>query len=160
MIGLIEKHPNIIVVGTFSKIHAMAGLRVGYVVGHPSLIKPLEESYFVRAQFSMSVLSMTAAQASLKDPDHHRISKQKNEQARIYTYNELKKLKINAIPSYTNFLFFPLGNYAGNFAEDMLKQQIFLRSDIYAGEKWARASIGTMEEMQQFIQVMKANWKS
>lgn len=160
MIGLIEQHPNIIVVGTFSKIHAMAGLRVGYVVGHPSRIKPLEEDYFTRAQFSMSVLSMTAAQASLKDPDHHRISKQKNEQARTYTYNELKKLNINAIPSYTNFLFFPLGNYAGNFAEDMLKQQIFLRSDIYAGEKWARASIGTMEEMQQFIQVMKANWKS
>lgn len=160
MIGLIQQHPNIIVIGTFSKIHAMAGLRVGYVVGHPSRIKPLEEDYFTRAQFSMSVLSMTAAQASLKDPDHHRISKQKNEQARTYTYNELKKLHINAVPSYTNFLFFPLGNYPGNFADDMLKQQIFLRSDVYSGEKWARVSIGTMEEMQQFIQVMKANWKS
>lgn len=159
MIGLIERNPNIMVVGTFSKIHAMAGLRVGYVIGHPSLIKPLEETYFMRAQFSMSVLSMTAAQASLKDPEHHKISKLKNEQARTYGYNELKKLNINCIPSYTNFLFFPLGNYAGNFAEDMLKQQIFLRSDIYGGEKWARASVGTMEEMQQFIKVMKATWK-
>ncbi|MFZ2784996.1 MAG: histidinol-phosphate transaminase [Sediminibacterium sp.] len=159
MIGLIERNPNIMVVGTFSKIHAMAGLRVGYVIGHPSLMKPLEETYFMRAQFSMSVLSMTAAQASLKDPEHHKISKLKNEQARTYGYNELKKLNINCIPSYTNFLFFPLGNYAGNFAEDMLKQQIFLRSDIYGGEKWARASVGTMEEMQQFIKVMKATWK-
>ncbi|MFX7845152.1 aminotransferase class I/II-fold pyridoxal phosphate-dependent enzyme, partial [Acinetobacter baumannii] len=80
--------------------------------------------------------------------------------ARTYGYNELKKLGINCVPSYTNFLFFPLGNYAGNFAEDMLKKKIFLRSDTYYGEKWARASVGTLEEMQQFITVMKESWKA
>ena len=159
MIGLIEKNPNIIVVGTFSKIHAMAGLRVGYIIGHPTLIKPLEENSFARSQFSMSVLSITAAQASLHDAAHHRLSKEKNEVARTYGYNELHKLNIRCVPSYTNFLFFPLGNYAGNFSEDMLKEQIFLRSDSYAGEKWARASVGTLKEMQTFIAVMKKNWK-
>lgn len=159
MIGLIEKNPNIIVVNTFSKVHAMAGLRVGFVIGNPTYIKALEDNYFARAQFGMSVLSMTAAQASMKDKAHQKMSIAKNEIARTYGYNELKKLGINCIPSYTNFLFFPLGNYAGNFAEDMLKKNIFLRSDIYYGEKWARASVGTLEEMQQFIAVMKESWK-
>lgn len=159
MVGLIEKNPNIIVVNTFSKVHAMAGLRVGFVIGNPTYIKALEDNYFARAQFGMSVLSMTAAQASMKDKAHQKMSIAKNEIARTYGYNELKKLGINCIPSYTNFLFFPLGNYAGNFAEDMLKKNIFLRSDIYYGEKWARASVGTLEEMQQFIAVMKESWK-
>ncbi|MBR2647710.1 MAG: histidinol-phosphate aminotransferase family protein [Sediminibacterium sp.] len=159
MIGLIEKNPNIIVVNTFSKVHAMAGLRVGFVIGNLTYIKALEDNYFARAQFGMSVLSMTAAQASMKDKAHQKMSIAKNEIARTYGYNELKKLGINCIPSYTNFLFFPLGNYAGNFAEDMLKKNIFLRSDIYYGEKWARASVGTLEEMQQFIAVMKESWK-
>jgi len=160
MIGLIEKNPNIIVVGTFSKIHAMAGLRIGFVIGHPTLIKPLEENYFVRTQFAMSVLSMTAAQASLDDTAHHQQSKIKNAAVRTYGYNELKKLNINCIPSYTNFLFFPLGNYTGDFAADMLKQNIYLRSDSYYGEKWARASVGTVDEMKQFIKVMQQNWRS
>ena len=159
MIGLIEKNPNIIVVNTFSKVHAMAGLRVGFVIGNLTYIKALEDNYFACAQFGMSVLSMTAAQASMKDKAHQKMSIAKNEIARTYGYNELKKLGINCIPSYTNFLFFPLGNYAGNFAEDMLKKNIFLRSDIYYGEKWARASVGTLEEMQQFIAVMKESWK-
>lgn len=160
MIGLIEKNPNILVIGTFSKIHAMAGLRIGFVIGDPSHIKQMEDNYFTRTQFAMSVLSMTAAQASLNDTAHHQLSKKKNEIARTYGYNELKKLNINVIPSYTNFLFFPLGNYAGDFAADMLKKNIFLRSDTYLGEKWARASVGTLEEMQQFIQIMKKDWKS
>ncbi|MCA6439579.1 MAG: pyridoxal phosphate-dependent aminotransferase [Sediminibacterium sp.] len=160
MIGLIEKNPNIIVVNTFSKVHAMAGLRVGFVIGNPTYIKALEDNYFARAQFGMSVLSMTAAQASMKDKAHQKMSIAKNEIARTYGYNELKKLGINCVPSYTNFLFFPLGNYAGNFAEDMLKKKIFLRSDTYYGEKWARASVGTLEEMQQFITVMKESWKA
>lgn len=159
MIGLIEKNPNIIVVGTFSKVHAMAGLRIGYVIGHPTHIKPLEENYFVRAQFAMSVLSMAAAQASLTDKQHQLYSKQKNEAARTFTYNGLQKMNINAIPSFTNFIFFPLGNYEGNFAADMLKKNVNLRSDVYNGEKWARVSIGTMEEMNQFFTVMKGHWK-
>jgi histidinol-phosphate/aromatic aminotransferase/cobyric acid decarboxylase-like protein len=41
----------------------------------------------------------------------------------------------------------------------MYEKNIFLRSDTYYGEKWARASVGTLEEMQQFIAVMKSSWK-
>ncbi len=159
MIGLIEKNPNILVIGTFSKIHAMAGLRIGFVIGSSNHIKQLTDNYFTRTQFAMSVLSITAAQASLNDTAYHQLSKKKNEIARTYGYNELKKLNINVIPSYTNFLFFPLGNYTGDFAADMLKKNIFLRSDTYLGEKWARASVGTLKEMQQFIQIMKRDWQ-
>lgn len=159
MISLIEKHPNVLVVRTFSKIHAMAGLRVGFVAGHASLIKELNDNYFSNAKINISNLAAAAALASLKDEAHTSYCKQQNAIARDYTFRSLKEMKIDCIPSYTNFLFFPLGQYPGDFSKDMLAKNVILRSSTYADGKWARVSVGTMDEMKQFIGLMKADWK-
>jgi histidinol-phosphate aminotransferase len=159
MIGLIDKNPNIIVLRTFSKIHAMAGLRVGYVVGHATLIDSLDKNYFGSTQMTVSNLALAAALASLKDEAHLLDCKQKTIAARGYTFNALKEMNINCIPSYTNFLFFPLGKYPGDFAQDMFKKNVIVRSNNYPDGKWARVSVGTMEEMKKFIELMKADWK-
>ncbi len=158
MIGLINTHPNILVVRTFSKIHAMAGLRVGYTVGHPTLIRQLEDNYFTNSQITVSNVSIAAALASLKDEKHMIDCKQKNESVRDFTIQALKSFSINSIPSHTNFIFFPLGKYPGNFAQDMLSRKAIVRSDNYTDGKWARVSLGTMEEMKQFIGLMKEVW--
>ena len=156
MIGLIEKNQNILVIKTFSKIHAMAGLRIGFIVGHSSMISKLQPNYFQSSQMAVSNLSMAAAMASLTDETHKLNSKQKNEAVRNYTITELKKLGIDVIPSFTNFIFYPLKNYKGDFAKDMFdKHNMIVRSNTYADGKWARISIGTMEEMQSFIKVVK-----
>lgn len=159
MIGLIEKNPNIIVLRTFSKIHAMAGLRVGYVVGHATVIDSLDKNYFGSTQMTVSNLTMAAALASLKDEAHLLDCKQKTIAARSYTFNALKEMNINCIPSYTNFLFFPLGKYPGDFAQDMFKKNVIVRSNNYPDGKWARVSVGTMDEMKRFIELFKADWK-
>jgi histidinol-phosphate aminotransferase len=155
MISLITKNQNILVVRTFSKIHGMAGLRIGYVVGHPTLIKKLEERYFNLSHFQLSNLSMAAALASLQDEKHRENCKQKNAAARNFAYDEIKKLNYRCYPSYTNFIFFNLGNYKGDFSEYMLKQNIILRSNDYPDGKWCRVSVGTMEEMKQFSSILK-----
>jgi histidinol-phosphate aminotransferase len=135
----------------------MAGLRIGYIIGHPDLISKLQPDYFQNSQMGVSNLGMAAAMASLTDEEHKKFSKQKNEAARNYTAGEMKKLGIDFIPSYTNFIFFPLKNYAGDYAKDMFdKHNIILRSNTYSGEKWARVSIGTMEEMQVFCSTLKS----
>jgi len=158
MIGLIEKNPNILVIKTFSKIHAMAGLRVGFIIGHSTLISKLQPNYFQSSQIAVSNLSMAAAMASLDDEEHKAMSKQKNEAARNYTIAEVKKLGIDVIPSFTNFIFYPLKNYKGDFAQEMFdKHNIVLRSNTYADGKWARVSIGTMDEMKQFCSTLKLN---
>lgn len=159
MIGLVDKHSNVIVVRTFSKIHAMAGLRVGFLVGHPTTIDVLGKNYFSNSQITVSNLSMAAAMASLQDEAHRLSCKQKNEAARSFTIRSLQEMKINCIPSYTNFIFFPLGKYPGDFFKDMFDKNIFLRSNNYLGDKWARVSVGTIDEMKQFIDVMKKVWK-
>ena len=157
MIGLIEKFPNVLVIKTFSKIHAMAGLRIGFIIGHTAMISKLQPDYFQNSQLGVSNLSLAAAMASLTDEEHKKYSKQKNEAARKYTAGEMKKLGIEFIPSYTNFIFYPLKNYEGDYAQDMLdKHNIILRSNTYADGKWARVSIGTMEEMQVFCSTLRS----
>ena len=155
MIGLIEKNPNVLVIKTFSKIHAMAGLRIGFVIGHPTLIKKLQPDYFQSSQLAVSVLSLNAAMTSLADEAHKTISKQKNEAARKYTMDEMKKMGIQFIPSYTNFIFYPVKNYPGDYAADMLdKHKIVMRANKYSDGQWARVSVGTLDEMKQFIAVI------
>ena len=155
MIGLIEKNPNLLVIKTFSKIHAMAGLRVGYIIGHPTLISKLQPDYFQNSKLGVSNLTMAAAMASLTDEEHKAFSKQKNEAARKYTMDELKKPGIDCIPSHTNFIFYPVKKYPGDYAADMFeKHKIIIRSNKYADGQWARVSVGTMDEMKQFIRII------
>ena len=157
MIGLIGKNPNILVIKTFSKIHAMAGLRIGFVIGHASIIKNLQPDYFQSSQLAVSVLSLTAAMASLNDEAHKLMSKQKNEAARKYTMDEMKRLGIDYIPSYTNFIFYPIKKYSGDYTGDMLnKHKIILRATNYKDGQWARVSIGTLEEMKVFCSTLKS----
>ena len=155
MLSLIASNENIIVMRTFSKIHAMAGLRIGFIAAHPKLIKKLEDANFSSTGFCVSNLSMAAAMESLGDEQHRNLSKQKNESAREYTIKELAKLNYRCIPSYTNFLFFNLKNYPGDFAQDMAKKNVLLRYNQYSDGKWCRVSIGTIDEMQRFIKIMQ-----
>jgi len=155
MFSLIASNPNIIVMRTFSKIHAMAGLRLGFIAAHPTLIKKLENSYFANSSYCLSNLTMAAAMESMNDGQHRAMCKQKNDQVKTYTYNELSKLKYRVIPSFTNFMFFNLKDYPGDFAEDMARKNILLRYNQYSDGKWCRVSLGTMEEMQQFIRIMQ-----
>ncbi|TMI62992.1 MAG: aminotransferase class I/II-fold pyridoxal phosphate-dependent enzyme [Bacteroidetes bacterium] len=157
MIGVIDKNPNVLVIKTFSKIHAMAGLRIGYIIGNASLISKLQPDYFQSTQFCISNLSMAAAMASLTDEDHKMISRKKNEAARSYAWNEIKKMGIDPIPSSTNFIFYPVKKYTGNYAEDIFdKHKILLRSNKYSDGQWARVSVGTMEEMEIFCSTLKS----
>lgn len=156
MVSLVKGgNKNIVVIRTFSKIHALAGIRVGFVLAHPDTIKTLAGNYFGNSNFCMSALSMTAAMASLKDISHSVSSKQKNAAAREFTTKSLQEMGYHCIPSYTNFLFFHLNNYQGDFAKDMLAKNVLLRSHDLPDGKWCRVSIGTMEEMKKFMEIMK-----
>ena len=155
VMDLIPTNPNVAIVRTFSKIHAMAGMRVGFVLAHPSLINKLNENYFSSTQYAVSNLSFAAAMASLGDTEHARKSRQLNATARTYTQDALKSKGIRYIPSYTNFIFFELKDYNGDFAQEMLKKNIALRAGSYSDGKWCRVSVGTMEEMKEFNAKLK-----
>ncbi len=155
MIGLIDKNPNILVLRTFSKIHAMAGMRVGFLAGHPDTINKIGDNHFYGSQMCISTVAMKAAQASLADKAHQTKSRTLNAAARKYTFDQLTSLGYSPIESFTNFIYFPLKNYAGDFAGDLLKKNILVRSNNTPGNKWGRVSIGMMEEMKVFVNALK-----
>ena len=156
MISLVKSgNKNIVIVRTFSKIHAMAGLRVGFVIADPATIQSLSANYFGNSNFCLSALSIAAAMASLKDTAHSTSSKEKNAQAAKYTMQAVNGLGFTVIPTYTNFLYFNLKNYPGDFAKDMLAKNVVLRSSELPDGKWCRVSIGTMDEMKKFIKILQ-----
>ncbi|HSS49141.1 MAG TPA: aminotransferase class I/II-fold pyridoxal phosphate-dependent enzyme, partial [Thermoanaerobaculia bacterium] len=79
VIPLIHDYPNLIVARTFSKIHGMAGLRLGYAVAQPDTLAKLREQ---QAFDSLNILVVVAAQASLKDTAHLERSRRLNRETR------------------------------------------------------------------------------
>ena len=155
LIALPATNENVLVMRTFSKIHGMAGLRIGFIVGHPSLIEKLDKNLFSSAQMCVSNLTLASALASLKDEDHRKASREKNDAAKNFTIKSLATLGLTAVPSGTNFIFVPIPSYRGDFAQDMLAKNVLLRAGKSGDEKWTRISIGTMDEMQRFISIVK-----
>jgi len=155
MIPLTKDNKRIIVVKTFSKIYAMAGMRVGYLVAHPDTITELNAGLFGQSDFCINVLASVAAIESLKDKSHPPYCKSQIAATRDYTEQALKGMGYRVIPSHTNFIFYAVPNFKGDFAKYMYGKKILMRSDDYEDGKWARVSMGTMDEMKQFVDVMK-----
>ncbi len=155
LIPLTKDNRNLIILKTFSKIYAMAGMRVGYVIAHPDTTKALLGANFGQSSFCVSVLSLAAAIASLKNMDHALATKKQIIEAREWTSQQLSSMGYRVIKSYTNFIYYAVPDFKGDFAKHMLENKILMRSDATIDGNWARVSVGRMEEMKAFVEVMK-----
>ncbi|MFZ1528264.1 MAG: histidinol-phosphate transaminase [Ferruginibacter sp.] len=147
---LVKENKNLAVVRTFSKVHGLAGARVGYVIAHAATIEKFSQLQ-PWPNGSTSAVSLAAALASLKDEAFSNESKLKNEAAKLYTIAELEKIGLPCIPSSSNFLYFSLANYKDDYFNRLKNRQIAGTKFYEEAGKWTRITIGTMEEMQQFI---------
>ncbi|MBC7848708.1 MAG: histidinol-phosphate aminotransferase family protein [Chitinophagaceae bacterium] len=146
--GLITEGHDIIVCRTFSKIHGMAGLRVGYMIAKPERIKTITQ--LVRTEMGMSVTSIEGALASLSDVEFQTFTRTNNKINRDYTFEELKKAGLNPIPSYTNFILFPIPMPTKELLSKMMEKSVGIRGFEINGKQYGRVSIGTMDEMKLF----------
>lgn len=151
--SMVLNNKNIIVAKTFSKIHGLAGARIGYALAHPETIDKLA-NYQPWRNGNNSAVSLAAAMASLKDEDFIRQCKMYNRAANDYTAKELSSLGLDPIPSSTNFIYYSLANYKGDWAKEMSARNVLAPGNIDRGN-WARITIGTMEEMRAFIAAAK-----
>jgi histidinol-phosphate aminotransferase len=124
-LALRKKYPNLIVLRTFSKIHGLAGLRVGYGLARPDLVEYLDR---VRAPFNVNHVAQAAAAAALSDKEHVEKSRALVLEQRPVLAAGLEKLGATVVPSQGNFLLadFP-GRPAKQLFEDMLREGIVLR---------------------------------
>jgi len=148
MVDLVRKGSNVVVSRTFSKIFGLAGLRIGYIVAHPDIIKKLSK---FGDSISASQTAIAAAQASLGDEEFMQMVRQKNADARkvLTDYLESKKYKYGK--SEINVVFFPAPKDGKTILAKMEEKGYLIRVWDYQGSEWCRVSIGTSEEMKGFV---------
>jgi histidinol-phosphate aminotransferase len=150
---MIKDHPNLIIVKTFSKIYGLAGARVGYAIAQANTIQKLA-ALVPWPHSGISNLSAQAAIASLSDQEFILMCQRKNREARDYTLQSLRSMGIEAIPSYTNFIYFPVSKLKGNYFDQMKENKVDIRSWQEKGNTYCRVSIGTLDEMKAFIKYL------
>ncbi|MDR0716246.1 MAG: histidinol-phosphate transaminase [Azoarcus sp.] len=104
-VALIGRHPNLLTVHTFSKSRALAGLRVGYAIGHPDLIAGLERVKNCFNSYPLDRLALAGALASVQDGDWFEESRRKVVASRAALAGQLRALGFEAPPSAANFIF-------------------------------------------------------
>jgi len=147
MVDLVKSDANVIVSRTFSKIYGLAGLRLGYVLGRPDLIKKIDKFHMGIAN---NQPALAAAKASLGDTAFMELVRKKNTEARKHLTDYLDKKGIWYAKSYTNFLFFSAKSDAAQVLSKLAEQGIGIRVWDYNDQQWFRVSIGTLDEMKTF----------
>ncbi|WNJ19640.1 histidinol-phosphate transaminase [Pontibacter sp. G13] len=153
MVSLVQAGKNVIISRTFSKIHGMAGLRAGYVLAQPEMIEKMQTLGWV--QWGISATTIEAATASLKDTAFLDECRQKNKEAREFTYETLQALELDYLPSSANFILFPLRMRTEAFQQAMFAKQVGIRVFEIGKRPYCRVSLGTMEEMTLFTDALK-----
>ncbi len=149
LIDEVKNNDKVIILRTFSKIYGLAGLRIGYLIAQDQLIKELND-HRIWSNDSLSIVGIVAAQASLEDTKYIQSSKAKNNQVRQKTVMALGSIGITPFLSATNFVFFKSPR-SEDLKSLLLKQNVNIGQLEYNKEKYARVTIGTDAEMENFI---------
>jgi len=155
MIPLAVNNPRVIVARTFSKCFGMAGLRIGYAIGHKDTIAKMAAW---DATGQISVLGLEGARAALNVPDKWvKDESKRNAEARGFTQKWFADRGYTPTDSQTNFMFVNIKRPAREFREACVKQGVLVARDFPPYEKThCRISVGTMAEMQKAVQVFES----
>ncbi|MBS1490973.1 MAG: histidinol-phosphate aminotransferase family protein [Bacteroidetes bacterium] len=148
MVELVKKDMNVIVSRTFSKIYGLAGLRLGYLVAKPDLIKKIST---YSGDFPYSQTAIAAAKASLGDEEFMAMVRQKNNSARKVLTDYLDQHNVLYGKTLTNFVFFPAAKEGKTILSKMEERGYIMRIWDYQHKEWCRVSIGTEDEMKGFV---------
>ncbi|MCL6415672.1 histidinol-phosphate transaminase [Aestuariirhabdus sp. Z084] len=151
---LVPRYDNLLVIQTLSKSRALAGIRVGFALGHPDLIDGLERIKNSFNSYPLDRPALAGAAASIEDHEHFIRSCEKVITTREWTTAELNKLGFKVVPSKANFV---LASHPEHDAGDLytaLKQAGFLVRYFNKPRigNHLRITIGTDDEMKQFIE--------
>ena len=152
-IDLLNEFDNLLITKSFSKIHGLASIRVGYGIASPSLIEVLNR---IRQPFNVNTLAQAMASVAINDNEHIRKSVELNSKEYEFLFNKLSELGLECIPSVGNFITFK-GDFIGKEMFNSLMQKgIIVRSvDLYDMKDFIRVTIGTEAENLKFIKALE-----
>ena len=156
-VSLIDKYDNLLVVQTFSKSRSYAGMRLGYALGNTDIIEGLERLKFSFNSYTINRISIESAIESFDDDEYFQNCRNKIIETRRYTTSELLKLGFNVLDSKSNFLFISHSNVSAKILYQKLRDNgILIRYfDKPKIDNFLRVTIGTDEEMKEFIKCLK-----
>jgi histidinol-phosphate aminotransferase len=149
----LARFPNLLITRTFSKAYGLAGLRVGYGLGHPDVIDLLNR---VRHPFNVNLPGLAAAEAALDDAEFLARSYALNAAGMAQLLAGLAELGIDSVPSKGNFLLAKVGDAARINAE-LLKRGVIVRPVAnYGLPEFLRVSVGLAGQNARFLEALKA----
>ena len=156
-IELIDKYENLIIVQTFSKARSMAGMRIGYAISNPTLIKYLNDAKYSFNSYTMNQTSLVCGVEAVKDKAYFEECVNKIIETREWAKEELKNLGFHCLDSKSNFIFAMHPDYDAKELFEALKE-----NDIYVRfwgseriEQYMRITVGTREEMEAMFAFLK-----
>ncbi|MCI5621569.1 MAG: histidinol-phosphate transaminase [Lachnospiraceae bacterium] len=155
---LIEKYDNVLVVQTFSKSRSMAGMRIGYVMAQPELIRYLNDVKYSFNSYTMNQLTITMGAAAVEDEAYFKETTAKIIATRERIKEELKKLGYIFGDSMSNFLFVTHPTISmEQLFEDLKKRDIYVRhfNSPERIRNYLRITIGTDEEMDTLLAFLR-----
>lgn len=146
--------PNLVVTRTFSKIYALAGLRVGYAVSHPKLAELLNR---LRQPFNVNSVGQAAALAALDDEEHVQRSRVVNRDGRERLVDGLAALGLRSVPSAANFVLVDLDRPADPVYQCLLRSGVIVRPVAnYGLPRHLRLSIGTAPQVGRLLAALES----
>ena len=155
-VGLVDRHPNLLVVQTLSKSRSLAGLRVGFAIGHPELIEALERVKNSFNSYPLDRLALAGAVASVQDVDYFQACCQKVIATRQHLIAQLGALGFEVLPSAANFIFarHP-GRDAAALAAELRQRAIIVRHfRLPRIDQHLRITVGTDEQCQLLVEAL------
>lgn len=150
--SLMKKYNNLMTMRTFSKAYGLASIRCGYLVADKECISLINR---IRPPFNVNSAAQIMCAEAIKDQDHIKNVVALNKKGKEYIYSEVKKLGLSYVETNTNFMLIKVGDGKKVF-DDMLKEGVIVR--FLGGERlkeYIRVSIGTEQENEIFIKVLK-----
>jgi histidinol-phosphate aminotransferase len=142
--------PNVVVMRTFSKIYGLAGLRIGYLVGHHEVLEALRRT---QLPFTVTGLAQAAAVESLRHPAEVAGRLTLNAAGVVQLTEGLRSLGMDVADSVTNFVYAKPPMDPGPFVEELLRLGVIVRP---TGSPWVRITVGTKDENSAFLAAVEA----
>jgi histidinol-phosphate aminotransferase len=147
-----EGRQNVIVMRTFSKAHGLAGLRVGYGLGDPQMLRYFAQ---VRTAFSVSVVAEAGAIAALRDEAHIRLSVERNQEEVQMLTPKLREMGFRVVPTCANFIYLETSEDPTRLAHRVQNEGCIVRSLAPWGVPNAlRISVGTPEQNRVLLSAL------
>lgn len=153
-LALLAEYPNLVLLRTFSKIYGLASLRIGYGIGHPDVIRGINQ---VRPPFNTTRVAQKAAIAALADQDFIRRCREANAEGLRYFADQFRRLGLNAYPAYGNFIMVDTGKPSSEVFDGLLRRGYIVRAGHQLGNfpTHIRVTVGSREQNEGLVAALE-----